>query len=202
MKTISRELLLIALGMTILSSCTLLEPANVETRKEMLTKVPLDLPPGKTHAATLLVLPPETSAVYDTTQMAYEIRPHEIAYFGRTEWGEKPSQMIHRLVVQTIENAHCVATVVTPPFTGPYTHSLRTEILALQQDFTSQPATLQLTLRVQLTSVAANQVIGTKEISVREPMQERTPYAGAVAANDATAKALAQLAEFVRVNTS
>ncbi len=202
MKAISREMLLLGLGMAILSSCTLLAPANVETRKEMLTKVPLDLPEGGTRPATLLVLPPETSAAYDTTQMAYEIRPHEIAYFGRTEWGEKPSQMIHRLVVQTLENAHYVAAVVTPPFMGPYTHSLRTEILALQQDFTSQPATLQLTLRAQLIAEAGNRVVGTKEISVREPMQERTPYAGAVAANDAMAKALTQLAEFVRANTS
>ena len=201
MKAISREMLLLGLGMAILSSCTLLAPANVETRKEMLTKVPLDLPEGGTRPATLLVLPPETSAAYDTTQMAYEIRPHEIAYFGRTEWGEKPSQMIHRLVVQTLENAHYVAAVVTPPFMGPYTHSLRTEILALQQDFTAQPATLQLTLRAQLTA-EGNRVVGTKEISVREPMQERTPYAGAVAANDAMAKALTQLAEFVRANTS
>lgn len=202
MKAMSREMLLIGLGMAILSSCALLAPANVETRKEMLTKVPLDLPEGGTRPATLLVLPPETSAAYDTTQMAYEIRPHEIAYFGRTEWGEKPSQMIHRLVVQTLENARYVAAVVTPPFMGPYTHSLRTEILALQQDFTAQPATLQLTLRAQLTAEAGNRVVGTKEISVREPMQERTPYAGAVAANDAMAKALTQLAEFVRANTS
>jgi cholesterol transport system auxiliary component len=202
MKAISREMLLVALGTAILSNCTLLAPANVETRKEMLTKVPLDLPEGKTQPATLLVLPPETSAAYDTTQMAYEIRPNEIAYFSRTGWGEKPSQMIHRLVVQTLENAHCVAAVVTPPFVGPYTHSLRTEILALQQDFTSQPAALQLTLRAQLVAEAGNHVVATKEISVREPMQEATPYAGAVAANDAMAKALTQLAEFVRANTS
>jgi cholesterol transport system auxiliary component len=194
--------ILLALCIATSSSCSLLAPANVETQKEMLTKIPLELPEGKMHPATLLVLPPETSTVYDTTQMAYEIRPYEIAYFSRTEWGEKPSQMIHRLVVQTLQNAHYFSSVVTPPFTGHYTHSLRTELLALQQNFTSEPATLQLNLRVQLTAEASNQVIGTKEISVREPMRERTPYAGAVAANDAMARALRELAEFVRANMS
>ena len=93
MKAFWGRSLLIALCIATSSSCALLAPANVETRKEMLTKIPVDLPEGKTHQATLLVFPPETSTVYDTTQMAYEIKPYEIAYFSRTEWGEKPSEM-------------------------------------------------------------------------------------------------------------
>ena len=72
--------------------------------------------------------------------------------------------------------------------------------MALRQNFTSEPATLELNLRVQLTAEASDHVIGTREISVREPMRERTPCAGTVAANDATARALKELAEFVRAN--
>ena len=200
MKAFWGRSLLIALCIATSSSCALLAPANVETRKEMLTKIPVDLPEGKTHQATLLVFPPETSTVYDTTQMAYEIKPYEIAYFSRTEWGEKPSEMIHRLMMKTLQDAHYFSAVVTPPFTGRFTHSLRTELVALRQNFTSEPATLELNLRVQLSAEASDHVIGTREISVREPMRERTPYAGTVAANDAMARALKELAEFVRAN--
>jgi cholesterol transport system auxiliary component len=198
MKPIRGQSLAMALGMAICSSCTLLAPANVETRTEILAKIPPDLPEGKTHLGTLLILAPETSAVYDTTRMAYQMRPYEIAYFSRTEWGERPSQMIQPLLVQTLQKTHCFTAVVTPPFTGHFTHTLRTEILALLQDFTAEPAALQLTLRVQLIAEAGNEVLGTKEISVREPMREKTPRAGAVAANDAMANALKELAEFVR----
>jgi len=197
-----RSSLSIALGIPIATSCALLTPATVETRKEMLTKIPVELPEGKTHPATLLVFAPETSAVYDTTQMAYANRPYEIAYFSRTEWGERPSQMIHPLLVQTLQKAGYFSAVVTPPFMGHYTHALRTEILALQQDFTSEPATLRVTLRVQLVARANNQVIATKEIDVREPMLEKTPHGGAVAANDAMAKALREVAEFVLARAS
>lgn len=193
---------LAALGIAICSGCALLAPANVETRTEMLAKTPLDLPEGKTRPATLLILAPETSAAYDTTRMAYAVRPYEIAYFSRTEWGETPSQMLHPLLVQTLQQTHYFSSVVTPPFTGHFTHTLRTEILALQQDFTSEPAALQLMLRVQLVAGGRDEILGTKEISVREPMRERTPRAGAVAANDATAKALKELAEFVRAKIS
>ena len=197
MKGAWRGLPLIALSVTLSTGCALLTPATVETQREMLTRVPVALAEGKTHPATLLVFPPETSAVYDTTQMAYTIRPYQIAYFSRTEWGERPPQMIHPLLVQTLQNAGYFSAVVTPPFTGRYTHALRTEILALEQDFTSEPATLRLALRVQLVARASNRVIATKEIDVREPMQEKTPHGGAIAANDATAKALKEVAEFV-----
>ncbi len=201
MKGSWRSSLLLALGVASVTSCALLTPATVETRKEMLTKIPVDLPEGKTRPATLLVFAPETSAVYDTTQMAYAARPYQIAYFSRTEWGERPPQMIHPLLVQTLQKAGYFSAVVTPPFMGRYTHALRTEILALQQDFTSEPATLRLTLRVQLVAQANNQVIATKEIDVREPMLEKTPHGGAVAANDAMAKALREVAEFVHART-
>jgi cholesterol transport system auxiliary component len=129
--------------------------------------------------------------------MVYRDRPHQVAYFGQHEWAETPSQMLHPLVVKTLENTRYFRAVLTPPYTGRYTYALRTEILELTQDFTSQPATLLLSMRLQLTDAAAAHVIATKEISLREPMQQKTPYAGVAAANEATAKALQEVAVFV-----
>ena len=54
-----------------------------------------------------------------------------------------------------------------------------------------------LTLRFQLTDYTAKQVVATKEVTVREPMQRRTSDAGVAAANEATANALRQTAEFI-----
>src|SRR6516225_7717669 len=127
-------------------SCSLLAPSAVEARKETLTKVPAELPHGKTHPGTLLV--------------------------------------------RTLQDGACFSTVVTPPFMGHYTHALRTQILTLLQDFTAEPPTLQLTLRFQLITAGGDEPVATREISIHEPMREKSPYAGAVAANDATAKAL------------
>jgi cholesterol transport system auxiliary component len=55
---------------------------------------------------------------------------------------------------------------------------------------------LQLAMRFQLSG-ATGQEIASKEITVREPMREKTASAGVVAANDATAKLLRELARFV-----
>lgn len=186
-----------SLAATLVSGCTLLSPANVEIKKEMLDKVPVELPQREAHAATLLVFPPETRPIYDTTQMAYTIRPYQVDYFGYHEWGATPSNMLQPLLVKTLENTHYFSAVLTPPYSGSYTYLLRTEILELNQDFTSEPAVLQLTLRFQLSDGAANRVIATGEISLHEPMQQKTPDAGVVAANNAVAKALQELARAV-----
>jgi cholesterol transport system auxiliary component len=85
---------------------------------------------------------------------------------------------------------------LSPDF-GRHTFTLHSEILELKQDFTSDPAMLQLTMRFYLSREATNQVIASKELSVREPMRERNPYAGVVAANEAMTQLLRELASFV-----
>ncbi len=197
MMTRTATALLCAACIVLPSGCAVLNPVKVETRREMLAKIPADLPPRRTAPESILVLPPESSPVYDTIHMAYETRPYEIAYFGRTAWAERPTRMLHTLLVQTLEKARYFDTVAVPPFTGEYGHVLETKLLAFHQDFTSDPPAFRLILRVQIADRSAKEPIATRDISLREPMPERTPYAGAVAANEATAKALKEIARFV-----
>jgi cholesterol transport system auxiliary component len=187
----------VAMCLCVLSGCALVSPVEVEAKKHVLDKIPIDTPSEKTHPATLLVLAPETEPIYDTTQMAYMTRAHEVGYFSQNEWAETPSRMMQPLIVQTIRNTHRFSEVVSPPHFGHHTYALRTEIQELRQDFTSDPATLRLALRFQLSRETTNQLIATKELSVQEAMLEKTPYAGVVAANDATAKLLRELAKFI-----
>jgi cholesterol transport system auxiliary component len=179
------------------SGCTLFSPVNVDTKKYVLNDIPLDLPSGKTHSATLLVLIPETMPAYATMQMAYSTQAYQIAYFSKSEWAETPSQMIQPLIVKMLRNTHYFSEVLSPPDFGRHTFALRIEILELKQDFTSEPATLHLEMRFYLSRETTNQIVASKELSVREPMPERNPYAGVVAANKAMAKLLRELAKFV-----
>jgi cholesterol transport system auxiliary component len=180
-----------------LSGCTLFSPVNIETKKNVLNNIPLDAPSENTHPESLLVLTPETMPAYATTQMAYSTDAHQIAYFTKNEWAETPSQMILPLIVQTLQNTHYFSEVLSPPYFRGHTYELRVEILELKQDFTSEPAMLQLAMRVSLTRDATNQVVATTELSVSQPMATRSPYAGVEAANQAMPKLLLELAHFV-----
>jgi cholesterol transport system auxiliary component len=180
-----------------LAGCTLFSPLNIDTKKNVLNSIPLDLPVERTHPATLLVLNPETIPAYATTKMAYSTQAYQIGYFTKNEWAETPSQMIQPLIVQTLRDTHYFSDVLSPPYFGRHTFGLRVEILELKQDFTSTPATLQLALRISLSRDATNQIVATKELSISQPMSERNPYAGVVAANEAMLTLLRALAKFV-----
>jgi len=180
-----------------LAGCALLSAPPPQPSKQMLNKMPPEVPQRSSQGAVLVVYPPQTRPVYDTTEMAYMTRPYEIAYFSQHEWAEPPAQMLQPLLVGTLQNTHFFSAVLTPPYAGRHSYALRTEISELIADFTSEPAALQLSLRFQLSEGAAGAVVATRDISIREPMQQKTPYAGVVAGNDATAKALKELASFV-----
>jgi len=187
----------VAFAVLALSGCALLAPAKPGAEKEVLSELPSGLPQRAPHAATVLVFPPETRPMYDTTQMAYTQIPFQMGYFVQYEWSETPSQMLHALLIKTLKETHYFSEVLTPPYPGRYTYSLHTEIAELLQDFTSQPPTLRLSLHLVLSDSAGNRVISTRDIALREPMQQGTPYAGVVAANHASAKALLEAVSFV-----
>ncbi|HXD39717.1 MAG TPA: ABC-type transport auxiliary lipoprotein family protein [Ramlibacter sp.] len=180
-----------------LAGCALLAAPPPQPSKQVLAKMPPEVPQRTSNGAVLVVYPPQTRPVYDTTEMAYMTRPYEIAYFSQHEWAEPPAQMLQPLLVATLQNTHLFSAVLTPPYAGRHSYALRTEIRELIADFTSEPAALKLSLRFQLSEGATGSVVATQDVSIREPLQQKTPYAGVVAGNDATAKALLELARFV-----
>ncbi|OGT36496.1 MAG: hypothetical protein A3F11_11965 [Gammaproteobacteria bacterium RIFCSPHIGHO2_12_FULL_37_14] len=189
--------ILLYINMMLLSSCSLFSPVKMEAESNyILNTIPHPVKTQQKHPITLFVSLPETVPAYNTTQMAYTIKPYQIAYFIKNRWAETPSQMLHPLIVQTLQNTGYFHAIVTPPFIGNYDYVLNIQILQLQQNFTYHPAKLQLTWRVQINKIATGKVIATKLFSVRETIPQKSPYGGVIAANRATEKLLAQLVEF------
>lgn len=188
-------------SMATLSGC--LSPVKIDNQHTyMLNSLPASVPSSHHKAGTILVLPPETRPIYNTTQMAYTIKPYQIAYFSINQWGETPGQMLHPLLTQTLQNTRAFRAVVTPPFVGPYRYVLSTQILTFEQDFTQRPALLRLTARVQLMGMIKNQIIATRVFSITTPLYQSTPYGGVVAANQATEQLLKDIARFCIIHTS
>ncbi len=180
-----------------LSSCSFFSPVKVEEPTQyVLDRAPLDVPTKRWHDGTLFVQAPDTVQAYNTTQMAYTIKPHQIAYFSKNQWVETPSQMLQPLLVRTLQNTHHFRAVVTVPFTGNYHYSLNTQIIKLEQDFTRCPARLEMVVSAQLINAATNHVIASQLFSEQQPMEQRNPYAGVFAANHAIENILRRIAEF------
>lgn len=187
----------VALAVAGVAGCMPLSPSPTASTTAVLDKMPAGLPRRAASAVTLLVLTPEAKPPYDTTRMAYSLRPHEIAYFRDHQWSATPAQMLQPLLVKTLEGTGYFKAVLTPPQSGHYRYALRTELVELVQDFASEPATLRLGLRLRLSDGATGRLVASDELSLREPMKQKAPYAGVVAANEATAQALSKIAALV-----
>jgi cholesterol transport system auxiliary component len=184
-----------------LCACTLFAPPP-EPRRGLLTEVPSELPrsqPAVAASTTLLVVAPRAQRAYDTPQMAYALRDHEIAYYRDHEWGATPAEMLQPLLVSTLESTHRFAAVLAVPYGGRSTYVLQTQIDELLQDFTLPTVSLRIAMHLQLTHSVSRRV-ASKEIVVTEPMAQRSAEAGIAAANRATAQALREIAQFVLDN--
>jgi cholesterol transport system auxiliary component len=177
------------------ASCTLLPPADPPPVIALLDKMPDDIPRTSCRAPIVRVERPEARPAYDTTRMAYTQQSHQIAYFSRNEWAERPTQMLHPLLVRALEATACIR-VIVPPDAGPATYVLRTDVVELTQDFTQEPPQARVALRVRWLDAGTGQVIATREIAQRASMRQKNPGAGVQAANEATAKVLSEVARF------
>jgi ABC-type uncharacterized transport system auxiliary subunit len=191
---------LAALAAATLAACSL-QPVDVEPHQALLTQVPSDIATAATLPSTLLVDETVAEAPYDTARMAYGTRPLELAYFARTEWADKPASMLNALLVRTLERTRRFRAVAAPPQADGAGYVLDSRLTELRQDFSSDPATVTLAVRVELRDRTSRHAVATQEFEAREPLAARSAYAGAVAANAAAARVLDAIARFVVEHT-
>lgn len=194
------KIIWVIISMLMLSSC--LSPVKVESESTyVLNRAPTSLVYKRRHPVILLIMQPETNPVFATTQMAYTLRPYQVAYFVKNRWAKTPSEMLMPLIIQTMQRTRYFRAVVTPPYFGRYDYVLNTQILELQQDFTHHPSRVQFKLRAQMVRAISGQVISTKEFTASIPMRFPMPYSGVIAANYATEEVLYRLARFCIENS-
>lgn len=180
--------------MLLLSSC--FSPVKFETTTYELGSTP-DVPKAKSaHPKTILVLLSDSDSIYNTTQIAYTIRPYQVSYFSKNVWADTPTNMLEPLLIQTLQNTNHYRAVVSSDYMGNYNYILSVQLLKLEQDFTTKPSVVRLSIRAQIIRAGTNQLIATKEFSTVESAQLNTPYCGVIAANRATARILGELANF------
>lgn len=179
----------------LLAGCAL-PPPEPPVTTSLVDQLPDDLPRAARARLTLLVLTPQARPAYDTTRMAYSLRAHQIAYYGRNEWAETPAQMLQPLLVRTLEATGRFQAVLAPPHAGAFTHALQVDVLELLQDHARQPPVLRLVLHAQVAD-AAQRVVASREFVAERPLAEVSPAGGVRAANEAAAQVLRELARFV-----
>lgn len=179
----------------LLAGCTAFSAPKVDdTHLYLLDARPATVAESKKSTRILSVSQPVSRPGYDTPQMAYQRLPLELQYFATHQWADTPAHMLQPLIMQAL--APNFSAVVPASGIIPANLRLDTELIRLQQDFTSKPGKTVLTLRAQLIDLKDKRVIAEKLFDEVENTESDDAYGGVVAANRALQRVLAQLAEF------
>ena len=152
-------------------------------------------------APDLVVAVPRAAAGHDSTRMVYLQRPQELQAFAFHEWADTPAQMLAPMLVRALQMSGAFRAVVLAPTAASGRWRLETEVIRLQQDITTLPSRVRLTLRAVLLDNATRQVIAARDFDASVPALADNPVAGAAAAQQATQRVLAALAAFCALQT-
>jgi len=148
------------------------------------------------HDRVLAVSAMQARPGLDTPQMAYTQQDHALSYFVTSRWADMPTRMLEPLVIQALEQTEGFRAVVQTPGAVPADLRLETELTRLQQDFTSRPSRIQLTLRARLIDVRNRRVLAVRQFDDSENASSDDAYGGVAAANRVVPRMLKQLADF------
>lgn len=201
----ARRRILVGLAVLVLTAAGCATVAPGLTDGGLQTHV-LTAPAGATarpaSGPVLLVAPPIARAGFDSRRMAYVQRPFELSYFARNEWADTPARMLHPLLVQVLEAQGAFRAVLAGPNAAAADLRLDTEVLALQQEFLTEPSVTRVALRAQVVDLASREVLATQVFEAIEPAASADPYGGVVGLNRALHVVLGRLAAFVAMAAS
>ena len=181
----------------LMAGCAALQPPRMESPGLYL----LDARPAASATRpqrnlVLAVDPPSARPGFDTPQIAYVRQAHKLDYYVKNRWADTPSRMLAPLLVQALEQSGNFRAVLRTSNPIPADLRLDTELIRLQQDFTTQPSRVELRLRAQLYDLKGRQVLAVREFDAAENAASEDAYGGVIAANRALARVLGQLTDF------
>jgi cholesterol transport system auxiliary component len=148
------------------------------------------------NAPTLTVSTPIAAAGFNGTHIVYQRNVHELERFALNQWIDTPVQMLAPLIVRAVESSGAFRSVVRGSTAAANDFRLDTELVRLQQEFTSNPSRARLTLRAVLVNTSTRRVVASREFDASVASASEDPRGGVVAANEVVNRVLADLAKF------
>lgn len=151
----------------------------------------------KNRPITLLVTAPDAAGGYQTDEMLYINKPYELEAFAKNAWVNPPADMLYPLILQSLQRTNFFEAVTSNAYALGADYRLDTQLLFLNQNFLQKPSIIEFSVKIVLTHIDDNKVLGSHIIHLKVPCPSDTPYGGVIAANKATQQFTAELAHFV-----
>lgn len=150
-------------------------------------------PSGK----VLLVGTPQAQPGFDTSGIAYSLKPLALDYYSQSQWADTPARMLEPLLVRSLERTGAFKAILAPPTPALGEYRLETDIIQLVQEFYQKPSQVRLTMRAKLFDLSSGHVLGTQLFEAVVRAESEDALGGVRAANRAVAEVMTQLTDFV-----
>lgn len=194
-----RRLLAAGLPLALLgcSGSLLPKPAPAPLRHTLDGPMPATGAPAPPPGTRVLVLaPPRAAPGFDGTGMVYLRQAGELQAYALAEWAEPPAQLLAALLVRALRSGGRYAAVVPAASQAPADLRLEIELVRLQQDYTTRPSQVRLTLHAVLLDGHTRQVIGSREFDQLSVAPTDDAAGGVAAARTAAWLLLAAVVAF------
>jgi cholesterol transport system auxiliary component len=155
---------------------------------------PLDGEPVPGPGPALLVSAPRAGTGLDGPGIVYLEAPNQPRTYARSQWVEPPARMVGASLARALERTGRFRTVTRVALGSRPVLRLESEVIRLQQEFTVRPSRVRFALRLELIDVAAQRIVGTREIEATATAPSGDAAGGAAAANEAVGRALKEAA--------
>ena len=171
-------------------------PQTVNQTLHVLDTQPAVQPAAVQRNIVLLVNSLPARPGYDTSQMVYTIRPHELGYFATNRWVAPPARMLEPLLVSALGQTRAFRAVAPATETLAGDLRLDVEVLQLHQNFSTRPSQMVLGALAQLVDLRTQRILATRQFDETEAATSDDAKGGAAAANRALPRLLGKVAEF------
>lgn len=191
-----RNLVILILLSFSLTGCTVLKPAPRQTINTYeLSAVAKPIHKAKPTPLILLVNNTLSSPGYETYGIAYTKTPYQLSYYSQNRWVAPPAQLIHKALINSLQQGQYFKAVATTPFVGLYDLRLDTRLLELKQDLHNQPKQMIVILTAQLVDAKQQIILASRQFTVKIPTSDN-PQAAVTDANKALSLLLDQVVQF------
>jgi len=178
-------------------------PTRTESPLTHTFRLSLDLERSETRSPDingpiLLVSLPVAEPGYETTKMVYLKRPYELEPYAVNQWAETPARMFASLMVEKFSWTGAWRAVIPPSGFIRADFRLDTYGFSLQQEFLQNPSRVHISVRAQLIDVREARIVGTRAFEMVKNAPSGDAYGGVVAANQAAAALLDDMASWLR----
>ncbi len=184
-----------------LSSCGVLSPVKVKPVSHYTIGATSSLSATTSTGAvsenkTLLLQTMLSNPGYQTSNMIYVSRPHQLESFAYHQWVAPPSQLILPVIMRSLQNKKHFHAVVMTPSTNVSDFVLATRLLYLNESLVnSKRPVVSCAIDVALINVSSGRVIRERVFSAQRPTRSDA-YSYAYNANQMVGQLAVKIADF------